>query len=622
MATIKLRKSDNVGVPANGTLAKGEVAYSYTANAGGSKLYIGTGDAETSPAVAIGGQYYTGLLDHTAGTLTDDSAIIVDGDSRINQLIIGDSTSDITITGSTLTLPAGGLTVSGGTITLGSQTITGLAAPTNNTDAATKQYVDGVATGLNVQDDQGTPNTGTIPGSGTFTFLGTQGVTTLFDDGTDSLTIGLQQSLDETSNVAFGSATVGSAENKIKIEDDQINQVDPQIYLQFNSTPGQAVAYADNQFNINSHGLENGEAVVYESPNALTELTSGTTYYVIQISDNAFKLSATAAPSLSPISIGGTGGSASDVIRTASNPVNLFSTSDSITIGSSTNSTVDIQDDLTVGGNTTITGNLTVNGTSTTVNSTIVQVDDPILEVGTSTVDYDGLGRGVKFKYKEGSEQVGFFGYDVKNSANDAADGAGKFRFLTNASNVDANNISGTKGTIVADLEGAVTGNATTTTGFDSSVLTQNDIDGQGGTAAVAGRQITLAGDIVSQIDDPSNPGTLIDSAVTWDGTGNLTINTRLGSTVASLLGTYVESVGLPETTPGTPDPSALIVGSLNAQTSGNRVSVDVRTATTRANATSITKADLGVASFSATAFSVTDGWVDLNVVDGGSYGS
>ena len=248
MATIKLRKSDSVGLPANGTLAKGEVAYSYTANAGGNKLYIGTGDAETSPAVAIGGQYYTGLLDHTAGTLTASSGIIVDSDSRINQLIIGDSTNDITITGNTLTLPAGGLTVSGGTITLGSQKITGLAAPTDNTDAATKQYVDGVATGLSVQDDQSTPNSGTIPGSGTFTFLGTQGVTTLFNDANDSLTIGLQQSLDETSNVAFGSATIGSAENKIKIENEvsyELHGSDSEVKInEFTGTPQTLASYS------------------------------------------------------------------------------------------------------------------------------------------------------------------------------------------------------------------------------------------------------------------------------------------------------------------------------------------------------------------------------------------
>ena len=52
-------------------------------------------------------------------------------------------------------------------------------------------------------------------------------------------------------------------------------------------------------------------------------------------------------------------------------------------------------------GNATITGNLTVNGTTTTVNSTTVTLDDPILTLGgdtTPTTD-DNLDRGVEFRW-------------------------------------------------------------------------------------------------------------------------------------------------------------------------------------------------------------------------------
>ena len=138
-------------------------------------------------------------------------------------------------------------------------------------------------------------------------------------------------------------------------------------------------------------------------------------------------------------------------------------------------------------------------------------------------------------------------------------------------------------------------------------------------------RSITITGAVESGADAGSG---FVSGAVTWDGSGALTIDTRLTSSVGSLLGSYVENV----TIPGTYDAqdaftavtggSAIVVDSINSQTSGNRVSVDVNTATTRGNATSITKGELGVASFSDTSFSVTNGWVDLNIVDGGSYGT
>ena len=49
----------------------------------------------------------------------------------------------------------------------------------------------------------------------------------------------------------------------------------------------------------------------------------------------------------------------------------------------------------------TITGNLTVNGTTTTVNSTVTTLDDPIITVGGDTApsSNDGKDRGVEFRY-------------------------------------------------------------------------------------------------------------------------------------------------------------------------------------------------------------------------------
>lgn len=65
----------------------------------------------------------------------------------------------------------------------------------------------------------------------------------------------------------------------------------------------------------------------------------------------------------------------------------------------------------------TIRGNLTVQGTTTEVQSTVVTVEDPIFTVGEASAD--ALDRGISFKYTQGTDGTnpgtqskGFFGYD------------------------------------------------------------------------------------------------------------------------------------------------------------------------------------------------------------------
>lgn len=87
-SNIKIKRSGVAGNPS--TLHVGELAYSWFNGEGGNRLYIGTGeeqDGNASNHVVIGGKFFTDMLDHTAGTLTGSSAIIVDANKKINEVI-------------------------------------------------------------------------------------------------------------------------------------------------------------------------------------------------------------------------------------------------------------------------------------------------------------------------------------------------------------------------------------------------------------------------------------------------------------------------------------------------------------------------------------------------------
>ena len=130
-----------------------------------------------------------------------------------------------------------------------------------------------------------------------------------------------------------------------------------------------------------------------------------------------------------------------------------------ITIGHSTSET-------TVADNLTVTGDMTVNGTTTTVNSTTLTVDDPIITLGGDTApgSDDNKDRGVEFRYHDGScARIGFFGYD---------DSASVFTGLTVATN-SSEVFSGTVmnavfGNIGGTLTTAAQANVTTLAGLTS----------------------------------------------------------------------------------------------------------------------------------------------------------
>ena len=183
-----------------------------------------------------------------------------------------------------------------------------------------------------------------------------------------------------------------------------------------------------------------------------------------------------------------------------------------------------------IGGNLTVTGNLTVNGTTTTVNSTTTTVDDPIFTLGGDSApgSDDNKDRGIEFRYHTGSAaKVGFFGFD---------DSTGKFTFIPDATN-NTEVFSGTAGTVVATtFEGNLTGDVTGTiqtaaqTNITSlgtlTTLTVDNVIVNGTTIGHTSDTdlITLASGVVTVAGEVDATSLDVSGDIDVDGTANLDV--------------------------------------------------------------------------------------------------
>ena len=140
-----------------------------------------------------------------------------------------------------------------------------------------------------------------------------------------------------------------------------------------------------------------------------------------------------------------------------------------------TNATMNLDpgDDRAVTGLVRVWGDLQVDGVTTTVNSTTLQVDDVIMTLGgdTAPASDDNKDRGVEFRYYDTEARIGFYGWDTNYT--DLGGHEGGYRFLhagTNTSEV----FTGTDSGIIA-------GNVKLTTGTNSTSNTTGDLVVAGG---------------------------------------------------------------------------------------------------------------------------------------------
>lgn len=209
----------------------------------------------------------------------------------------------------------------------------------------------------------------------------------------------------------------------------------------------------------------------------------------------------------------------------------------------------------TIGGDLVVTGNLTINGTSTTVNSNTMTIDDPLIVLGTSgglpiSASDAGKDRGIVFNYYDTAGRTGFFGWDAsatefvfqKSSTVTSEVVTGVSYGNLHVANLLLQNGTVTADTVIGSAAGnqthtfrdyggtIVTVNAEPTTGYilrgnSLGAHTWQDPNAAGFTAYAAGRHtarnIALSGDVTG--------------TVSFDATSDVTITTTIAANSVAL---------------------------------------------------------------------------------------
>ena len=366
----------------------GELAYSYVSGTqanNGDRLYIGTGaeDAGTgfvSNVDIIGGKYFTNLLDHVHGTTTANSALVVDANKHVSELNIA-----------SLALEASGGTGQVVTAISTSTTLSGASNSQLATALAIKTYVDAEIT---AQDMDFTGDSGTAAvdlDSQALAITGDTGITTTASGQ------GVSIDLDDTAvtPAAYGSQTqipTFTVDQQGRLTAAGSVAVATALTVDGDSGTGDADLLTDdlqilgtaNEIETAVTKVSNDVKVIIGLPNDVTIGNDLTVTTDLDVGSANFTVA----------------GATGNTVIAGTLQVN-----GDVGLGNGTSDTV------------TVAGNLIVQGTTTTVESTTVTLDDPVLALAdnTTVVASDGLDRGVRFKWGDGSAvKTGFFGFDIQ----------------------------------------------------------------------------------------------------------------------------------------------------------------------------------------------------------------
>tara|TARA_X000001382_G_scaffold45656_2_gene30835 strand:+ start:540 stop:1481 length:942 start_codon:yes stop_codon:yes gene_type:complete len=208
-------------------------------------------------------------------------------------------------------------------------------------------------------------------------------------------------------NGVSGTIASGSNDNSVTVA---VDVTDSNI---FGTTSAKGIA----QFNSDNFAVSSGVVTIKDNGVILGTETTG-----------SYVASLVAGTGISLANNSGEGATPTVAIDTSSSPTVAGITAGNIKVGVTADGEIDTSSGnlvidsaggtVQVDDNLTVTGNLTVNGTTTTVNSTTITIDDPIMTLGGDSApgSDDNKDRGVLAQYYDSSAKKMFFGMDDSNS--------------------------------------------------------------------------------------------------------------------------------------------------------------------------------------------------------------
>ena len=374
MATvIQIKRSTGASAPTVSDLSEGELAYVQDrSNDGASaKLYIESVDSGGSAAIhEIGGKYYTDIVDGASPTPSDfivgngatsGGSLKLREDSDNGTNFVALKSPDTLGSDVTFVLPSGDGSANQVMATDGAGNLSFVSTTSTLAGASDSDISSPSSAQILVHDGSDSFDNVSISGDVTMTSAGVVSI------GSNAVQVGNIDFLVDEDNMASDSAVKVPSQQSVKA---YVDSVATAADLDFQGDSGGALS-----IDLDSETLD------IAGGTGVTTAGSGNTLTV---------------------NIGQSVGTTDNVEF------------NNVTVGGTLNSDDITASTMTASGNVAITGNLTVNGTTTTVNSTTVSIADPVFEIGDDASD-DNLDRGIKFKYNDGSARVGFFGMDENN---------------------------------------------------------------------------------------------------------------------------------------------------------------------------------------------------------------